>query len=291
MSDIVEFSFDDSKAIKTNAIEAFKQTRNGEKNRVSVVAFKKFSDTVIAQKAREKGSALTEQEKLELITKIDKKLAEQLGKSVEALTEADRLDIKSPRFAFAWTHYRDGIGGFKCLSTYEGSTVVKPEICCNKFGDADQTVGTIIMTYPVKDGLQVDEELLAARKYVNFHSWKMSAKKFKKIEDAYREARGDEKYTIDLSVTLDGDPKYQKQVITGGSSAVWARGKPDSEVRSWILDQGLRAWKHVPGLIGFELKKEKLLEKMGISGGSQQLPGGHNEDSPRLVSSYDDLIA
>lgn len=291
-SEIQEFSFDDGKVIKNNAIEQFKQTRPGEKSRLSIVSFKKFSDAVLAGKARDKGAPLSDAEKADFISKIDKKLAEQLGKPVESLTEVDRLDIKAPRFAFAYTHYRDGVGSIRCASKYEGGTVVKPELCCNKLGDADQTVATIVMTYPVKDGMQVDEELLAARKYVNFFIWKMSAKKFRKLEDAYKEARGDDKFTIDMIVTLDGDPKYQKQQISAGSNAVWAKGKLDAEARSWVLDQGLRNWKHITGSLGFEMKMDKLAEKLGLGGGfsSPSLGDGGASETPKLVSNYDDLL-
>lgn len=289
--DILEFGFDDGKVIKNNAIDQFKQTRPGEKSRLSIVSFKKFSDTILAQKARDKGAPLSDAEKADFISKVDKKLAEQLGKPVEALTEVDRLDIKSPRFAFAYTHYRDGVGTIRCASKYEGSTVAKPELCCNKLGDADQTVAVICMSYPVKDSLQVDEELLAARKYVNFYIWKMSAKKFRKLEDAYKEARGDDKFTIDLIVTLDGDPKYQKQQISAGSNAVWAKGKLDADTRNWVLDQGLRNWKHITNSLGFEMKMDKLAEKLGMSAGPALGDGGSTDNVPRLVSNYDDLLS
>jgi hypothetical protein len=291
MSDnsIFEFGFDEGTVIKNQAIERFKQNRPGQKDRVSIVSFKRVHDGVLVAKAREKGSPLTDAEKADLIAKIDKKVAEQLGKSVEELTEVDRLDIKSPKFAFAWTHYKDGLGTVRCLSHYEGKTVTKPELCCQKMGDADQTVGMVVMTYPVKDGIQVDEELLAAKKYVNFTIWRMTAKKFRQIEDAYKEARGEDKYTIDLLVTLDGDPKYQKQVITAGSSAAWAKGKMDSEVRNWVLDQGLRNWKHVAGNLGYDMKLDKMREKL-LGGGGPAGSGSEQADLPKLQTSYDDYL-
>jgi len=290
MSDnsVIEFGFEEGTVIKSQGIDRFKQTRSGQKDRLSIVSFKRVHDGVLVAKAREKGAPLTDAEKADLIAKIDKKIADQLSKPVEQLTEVDRLDIKSPKFAFAWTHYRDGLGSIRCLSQYEGKTVVKPELCCNKMGDADQTVGMIVMTYPVKDGVQVDEELLNAKKYVNFAVWRMTAKKFRQIEDVYKEARAEEKSTIDLIVALDGDPKYQKQVITAGSSAVWAKGKMDSEIRSWVLDQGLRNWKHVSNNLGFDMKIDKLREKL-LGGGNSQVGSGEAE-SPKLVSSYDDFL-
>ena len=284
-----EFGFEEGSVIKNQAIDRFKQNRPGEKNRISIVSFKKVHDGVLLAKAKEKGSSLTDVEKAELISKIDKKIADQLSKPVDQLTEVDRLDIKSPKFAFKWTHYRDGVGTICCLSEYNGKTISKPEICCNKMGDAEQTVGMIIMTYPVKDGVQVDEDLFNAKKYVNFNVWRMSAKKFRQIEDAYKEARAEDKFTIDLIVTLDGDPKYQKQVITPGSNAVWAKGKIDSEARNWVLDQALRNWKHVPNNLGFDMKIDKLREKLlgGASGGPSMSSEG---EKPQLQTSYDDFL-
>jgi len=289
-NEIVEFGFDDAKIIKNNAVDFFKQSKPGEKTRVSIVSFKKFSDVILAAKARDKGAALSDAEKAEFISKIDHNLATQLGKTVEQLTEVDRLDIKQPRFGFAFTHYRDGVGSIRCHSEYEGSNVTKAELCCKKLGDADQTVGSIVMTYPVKDGMTVDEELLAQKKYVNFYIWRMSSKKFNKLKEAYAEAKADDRHTLDLIVTLDGDPKYQKQQIVPGSNAVWARGAMNADTRQWVLDQGLRMWKHVPNSLGFDMKMDKLAEKLG-QGGAALGSGAESAESPKLVSGYDSLIS
>lgn len=291
-SNVMEFGFDDAKVIKTVGVEVFKQNRPGEKHRVSVIAFKKIHDDILMRKAREKGAPLSDEEKAQLLVKIDQKIAEQLSKPVEQLTEADRLDIKKPRFSVAFTHYGEGVGTIRCLSKYEGSTMVKPEECCNRFGDADQKVGTVIMTYPTDDKGQVDGDLLKMRKYTNFYIWVLSAKKFKKLEAAYTDAKNDKRDVIDLRVTLDGDPKFQKQQIEAASTAFWAREDCDPEVRAWILDQGLRAYKHVSNNLGFEMKLDKLMEKLGVSGsGSAQISSGAQAETPKLITSYDDLIS
>lgn len=294
---IMEFGFDDAKVIKNQGIELFKQAKKGERTRVSIISFKKFHDVVIAAKQREKVGPdgkmipLTDQEKADFIAKIDSKLAQQLGKSVDQLTDADRLDIKQPRFKYGFTHYGEGVGTIRCLSKYEGTTLVKPDICCDKFGDAEQTVAMVVMTYPVDDNLQVDEDLLKARKYTNFFIWKMGSKKFKKLETAYVEARNDKRFVIDLSVQLDGDPKYQGQVITSLSGAYWAREGGDPAVRAWVLDQGLRAWKHVDNNLGFEMSKDKLLEKLGGGGGGHAAIGsGDAAEAPKLIQDYNALL-
>lgn len=293
MSDVMEFGFDDGKVIKNQGVELWKQSRPKEKSRVSIISFKKFADVVLARKAKEKGAALSDQEKAEIIAKVDAKLSEQLKKPVDQLTEADRLDIKSPKFAYAFTHYggeNSGIGTIRCLSKYEGNTVLKPEVCCDKFGDADQTVGVVVLTYPVGDDLQVDEDLLKQRKYTGIHIWKLSSKKFQKLQTSYAEARADSRFVPDLSVELDGDPKYQKQNISALSSAVWARETMDPAVRAWVLDQGLRAWKYVSNNLGFEMKKDKLIEKLGGGSAAPQMSSASSAERPALVQSYDTLI-
>jgi hypothetical protein len=296
---IMEFGFDDAKVIKNQGVEQFKQGKKGEKTRVSIISFKKFHDVVLASKQREKVGPdgkmipLTDAEKSEYIQKIDAKLAQQLGKSVDQLTDVDRLDIKQPRFKFGFTHFGEGVGTIRCLGKYEGSQLVKPEICCDKFGDAEQTVGAVIMTYPVDDDLNVDDDLLKAKKYTNFYIWKMGSKKFKKLETAYAGARSDGRFVLDLSVQLDGDPKYQGQVITAHATAFWAREGADPAVRAWVLDQGLRAWKHVDGNLGFEMAKDKLLEKLGVGSGSSThgaIGSGNSSDQPKLISDYGTLL-
>lgn len=286
MSSVLEFGFDDAKIIKNQSIDKFSQAKPGQKDRVAVIAFKKFHEGVLNTKAKEKGAPLTDEEKAGFITKVDAKIAEKLGKEVAALTEVDRLDIQSPRFGMAYTHFGEAVGSIRCLSKYEGSTIVKPEICCDKLGDADQTVATVIMTYPLEND-KVDMDLLKARKYTNFYIWKMAGKKFKKLESAYSDARNDQRFTIDLRVTLDGDPKFQKQLIEGAGGATWARDDMDPAVRAWILDMGLKAWKHVGNNLGFEMTKDKLMEKLNAGASHAE---SSSEAAPRLVSGYAGLI-
>jgi hypothetical protein len=290
----MDFGFDDSKVIKTSGVERFKQDRPGKIDRVSLIAFKTYHDVILGGKAREKGAALTDAEKAEICAKIDAKLAENLSKKIEDLTEVDKLDIKSPRFSFAFTHWGDGVGSIRCLSTYEGTTLVKPELCCNKMGDADQTVATVMLQYPVDRDNQVDMDLLRERKYTELWIWKLSSKKFKKVEGAYIDARNDNRPVVDLKVTLDGDPRYQKQVIEVASSAVWAREDTDPEIRQWVLEQGLRAYKYVKDSLGFEMKAETLSEKLGGQAASAAALAASPETSaskPALQQSYDDLLS
>ena len=295
MSNIMDFGFDDSKVIKTAGVEKYKQDRPGKVDRVSLVAFKTFHDVLLAAKAREKGAALTDDEAAEICTKIDSKLAENLGKKPDELTEADKLDIKSPRFSFAFTHWGDGVGSIRCLSSYQGTTLVKPAQCCDKLGDAEQTVGTVIMTYPVDRNNQVDMALLLEHKYTEFWIWKLSSKKFKKLEGAYIEARNDDppRPVIDIKVELDGDPRYQKQLISVASSATWAREDTDAAVRQWIMQQGLRSYKYVSNNLGFEMKADTLAEKLGGQAASAAALAASPETSaskPALQASYDDLL-
>jgi hypothetical protein len=286
MSDIVDFGFEESKVIKPSGIERFKLGRPGEIARVSIVSFKNYSDIKIAQKAAEKGAPLTDNEKAEIITKIDAKLKEQLGKS--DLTEVDRTDIRAPRFSFSFTHYDDRVGGLRCLSKYQGQNVVSREICCDKFGDAEQTIATVVMLYPVNRDGTIDLDYLKQKKNIDFQILRMTAKKFKKIESTYNDSRANDELVIDLKLTLDGEPKYQKFLIESGRTAAWARKDADPELRNWVIEQGIRYHKYVKNELGYEMSKEKLLEKLAAAG-SQSTPETTSE-KPKLQSGYGKLL-
>ncbi len=286
MSDIVDFGFEESKVIKPAGIERFKLGRSGEIARVSIVSFKKYSDTKIAQKTREKGAPLTDDEKTEIIAKIDAKLKEQLGKS--ELTEVDRTDIQAPRFSFSFTHYDDRVGGLRCLSTYQGQNVVKQELCCEKFGDAEQTIATVVMLYPTNRDGSIDMDYLKAKKNIDFQVLRMTSKKFKKIESTYNDARANEESVIDLKLTLDGEPKFQKFLIESGRTAAWARKDADPELRNWVIEQGIRCHKYVKNELGYEMSKDKLVEKLNAAG-SQSTPETTSE-KPKLQAGYGKLL-
>lgn len=286
MSDIMEFGFDDTNVIRTSNVEYFKQTKPNERTRISIVSFKRFADAEYIKKMKDKGSPLSDSEKNDINNKVDKKLAEQLGKSIKELTEADRLDIRSPRFGVAHTHYREGIGTIRCQSQWEGSTLVKQGLCCEKLGDPDQTIATVIMTYPVNRELQVESEIFAAKKYVSFYLWRMTSKKFDKLRSAYKSAREDNKMVIDLKVTLDGDPKYQKQNFES-VTAHWAKEEVNPEVRSWVLDQGLRLYKNVDSALGYKMPTGMLMERLGMGSGGDSSGG---EEKPKLIRNYSEVI-
>lgn len=283
---IIEFSFEDSRVIKPSGMEKLKLGRPGEVARVSIVSFKKYTDSIIAQKSREKEAPLSDDEKAAIIAKVEAKLKEQLGKA--ELTEADRTDIMAPRFSVAFTHYDDRVGGLRCLSKYQGANVTKAELCCEKFGDADQTIATVVMLYPLNRDHSVDMDYLKARKNIDFQILRMTSKKFKKIEGVYADSRQNEMGCIDLKLTLDGEPKFQKFLIESGQTALWARKDADPELRAWVIDQGIRSHKYVKNELGFEMSREKLVEKLNAAGSSST--PATEADKPKIQGGYGKLL-
>jgi hypothetical protein len=286
MSEICEFGFEESKVIKPSGIERFKLGKPGEIARVSIVVFKTYADVIVAQKQKEKGAPLTDDEKTDIIAKVEAKLKAKLEKA--ELTEADRMDIQSPRFGYAFTHYDDRVGGLRCLSKYQGANVVKQELCCEKFGDAEQTIATIVMIYPTNRDGSIDTDYLKAKKNIDFQTLKMTAKKFKKIESTYNDSRQNEQSVIDLKLTLDGEPKYQKYLIESGQTAMWARKDTDPELKNWVIEQGIRCSKFIKNELGFEMSREKLVEKLNAAG--SQSTAETNADRPKVQGSYNKLL-
>lgn len=301
MSEVMEFGFDDGKVIKNSGIDEFKLEKNG-KARISLIAFKKYSDGILAKKAQERWSNFTDEEKakkplslalftdaekLEILGNIDKKLAERLSKKVEDLKEIDRLDTTMPKFWMGFTHFKDGLGTIRCMGTYKGSTLVEPGKCCDDLGDAEQRAVTIILKYPVGEHMQPNMDMMKQRLYTEVLLYRLSAKQYTRLEGCFVEARQEGKERMDLKVTLDGDPKYKKHIYET-ANCFWAREDFDPEVRAWILDQGLRASKHCPNNLGMELKLQQYLEKVGQSPAA--MASGANEDRPKMVGGYNSLI-
>ena len=290
-SDVMEFGFDDGKVVQVSGYERFTQSKHNELSRITVISFKRRIDSILKHRAQEKGSPLTDEEKAELIQKVDTKLSEKTGKPVNDLTEIDRLNIEQPKFAAAWTHFGDGFGTIRCLSKRDGNTIIHRAACCNtkKLQDAEQHVGCVILKYPIDSDGEVDLDLLNQKKYTTVELYRMSAKKYKKFESTYTGARKNGFKVIDMKVTLDGDSKYQKQNFENGMTAVWARSEGVKlEVRNWILEEGLRAWKHVEKELGFELSPEQLQQR--LSGSAQLGSGEASAPTPQLQAGYDDLL-
>lgn len=296
MSDIVEFGFDDEVSIQNNTLEPFKQERTGQKDRVSIIVFKRHNDKVIEQKVKEaakEGKTLTEQEKAQIFASIDAKIAEKFKKPISEVQEIDRLDTRDPKWAYGWNHYREDVGVIKCMSTYEGPNVIKKRLCCQEIGEASQALATIIMRYPLLDNGDPDTDLLKMRKQVRFQAWKVSPKKFAQISERYLDERKDNnKYVLDLKLQLEGEPKFQKQIM-GSSTATWAREDVPLEVKQWILEAGITAMTKIKSVIGFEIKEEALVEKLRAGGKSVALGDKpREEDKPRgsLQTDYGSML-
>jgi hypothetical protein len=289
MEDVMEFGFDEAKVIQTSSIEKFKQDRTGKVDKVSIIAFRKFSDQVLRKKTIEKNSPLTDEEKADVLRKVDAKLSERLKKDVSELTEIDRLDLSLPRFAMARTHYGDDVGTIRCLSTWDGNTITRRALCCDRLDEADQTVGTIVVRYPIDKEGTVDIDLLKQRKYTAIEIWKMGAKKFKRVESVYNEARANQMNIIDLRVELDGEQKYQKQIISTSMHATWARQDIPEEIRQWLLNEGLKAFKHIEKELGFQMKPETLSQKL-LGSSSSSGSSAANAPAPALQASYNSFL-
>lgn len=296
MSNLMDFSFDDGKVIQAQGIEKFKQEKSNQQNKVSIVAFKSHAETVFAAKAKERGEPLSDEEKAELNSKVDVKLAENLGKKVDDLTEIDRLNLKSPRFSVAWTHYGEGIGTIRCLSERDKSgQVVKPALCCkatSRLKEAEQKIATLVMVYPTDEEGKIEHDIFMQRKFTRFEIWRLTPKKFRAIQSCYTDARENNVEIVDLRVVLDKDPKYQNQVISNPVGAAWAKDDVDPEVRNWVLGTALKNYKYVKNELGFEMSVEKLSEKLsGMQASSSALSeGSASASSPRVQNSYKNLL-
>ncbi len=283
----MDFGFDDGEVVKQVGCDQFKQNRPKEISRVSIIALKSHHDVILSKKQSEEGRKFSDEEKNELFKKIDAKIAEKIGKPASELTDVDRLSFDNEKFKMAYTHYKDGVGTFRCLSKRENNEIVKKEVCCSQIGDADQTVATIILQYPLDSDGDVDVDLLNQKKQTHVWVYKMNAGKFQKLHKTIKDARKKNGWgAMDLKIELDdGDVKFQKQIITSDGSAIWAnKDIVTDSTRAWILERGLSNYKYTDKNLGKEMKITELIQKLNIANPEK---GGYGDSERRLQTKED----
>src|SRR6185436_19485510 len=103
----------DEKNIGGSTTEDFKMTHKGQTVRAAFVYFHPVDANAVSnavKKAKAGGKALTKEEVIEVAKAALAKRAEAVGKTVDKLTAADKLDLSVAHFKSMKAHYKDGIG-------------------------------------------------------------------------------------------------------------------------------------------------------------------------------------
>lgn len=264
----ISASAEDSRKVSTNKTDWYK----GDKDRTDAIAIVNFSsrDASFLRAALAKKPDLSEDEKRQVIAAGRKKIAEALGKPVDALDPVDLLDLSECRFKAVSGSYKEGLGYVawpKVMTADEQKLYVEAKV-----GPRKDYVTTIVVTYPVDDEGDIDMDRLTKMKEGRLVEafkvlpWRMSTDKYHDLVRINKKLvkGGRSLADTDLSV-LCTDKNFQKLKIEDDAShpSAW---KSNPALKRAVLERAIKLQDKLEPFR--KLSIEDLREKLGIASAS-----------------------
>lgn len=289
MSDNLYDDFDDDVGVDSDEDKKYGQSNRpewfkGDKGRTYRAAFVYFHpvDVVAVQAARsaaKKSGASLSPADLEKVSKeaLAKK-ASSLSKSVDELTEVEKLDISQVKFKKFKAHYKEGLGYVLSRLGRDGA---EADTHWKTLGDPKSYFSSVLLFYPCdKDGNlpKKDGELDKGRILNDWHvlPWRFGPKVFEDIWAANKGLRENDLTIADQDLILTcTNSDFQNFKITTSGKATWRKS---GELARRVLE---RASEFYDKLIPFrEMSTADLKIKLGVA-------TSHGED---VSSEMDELL-
>jgi hypothetical protein len=254
--DDVGLGAEDKKHARSNQLEWFK----GEKNRiyrVSLVYFNPLKDAV-ARAVKKKNPAATKEEIIAAIQSVYTKKAESLSKSVDQLTEGDKLDLNNVRFKKIEAHYKEGVGYVVSRLGKDGS---EADSVWKTLGDLKTYFTTCLVVYPTTLNGEVIKDQLTTNWTVI--PWRFSNKVFRRLHDVADSLRSNELNICMQDLTLKcTNSDFQNFDIDGAGKALW---RMNEKFSAKVLEQACPIYEKLQPFR--ELSTADLKLKLGITDG------------------------
>lgn len=220
-----------------------------------------------------KATAKKEQKQLskdEVIAVAKKALddrAKTLSKTVDQLTEADKLDLGSVHFKKMMAHYQEGFG---FVVSRLGKDGAEADAVWKRLPEPKLYFATLLFIYPTDREGNIDKEALGRGE------WRVMPWRFAKpiYEDIWKMNEGLRENGLSIAnqdLQLEcKDDKYQKISVSGKGPAIWQKS---ASFKEKVLTQAL-TW--YPKLVPFrEMTTDQLRAKLGLGGAAvQDVSGG-----------------
>jgi hypothetical protein len=273
---------EDKKHATGNRTDWFKS----EKGRSHLVSFVYFHPIAIAaalalkKKMKKDGKGEPSKEQMrEIGEKALAKAAEALGKDVDALTDAEKLDINVAKFKMWQAHYKDGLG---YVHTRLGKDGDEADKVWKMLGDVRKYFGSLLLIYPTEevDGeLTIDKERIA--KGWRLIPWRLSTKSYETVHKLNQSLRKNGTDLAHQDVRLDcTNTGFQNFDVVGNGPAVWRK---HDKFRAAVLEKAVKMYEKLDPFR--QLSTADLKIKLGIDDG-----GGDDDDEGGDDTQYDDLI-
>lgn len=205
----------------SNRVERFK----GETKKIYRVALMYFHPLPVTihraytKKAKREGTELDLVAVKDMITKALAKRAADLGKTVEALEEWEKLDMTSAQFKTYMSHYHEDVGSVVSRLSKDGPEADK---IWKRLGEARQYYSTVALFYPLDQSGNVDAKSIARDAYLK--PWRMGKGTFKTLIDKNQMLQEYNQTLANSDLKLEcKSAQYQTFEIDPAGAALWLK--------------------------------------------------------------------
>ena len=188
-------------------------------------------------------------------------LATQLGKPVDQLAPADRLDLSEAKFKAMLAHYQQGLG---FVLSRLGKDGAEADSVWKKLEAPKQYFSTVLLVYPTNaKGEITDTEKARLSTDWRIIPWRFSKQQFEAIWKLNAGLRENNLSLATQDIKLEcKDDKYQKIEVGFAGSAIWQK---NPKFKGIVL---AKAMEFYDKLLPFrEMTTDQLRSKLGLGGG------------------------
>lgn len=270
--DDVGLTSEDKKHAKNDQAEWFKGEK-GTTYRVSLVYFHPL-EIAAARSFKKNNPNATREELVAAATKVLASKAEKLGKSVDQLTEVDKLDISNVRFKKVSAHYKEGVG--YCVSRL-GLDGPEGDVAWKMMGDVKSYFTTVLLIYPTnKEGEVIKEQLAHAW---TVKPWRIGKKVYGRLLQVAEGLKSNDLSIANQDLSLKcTNTDFQNFEIDGAGKALW---RQNDKFAGLVLEKAIKLYDK---LVPFrEISTADLRIKLGLNSG--------NTGEDVSTDDYGDLLA
>jgi hypothetical protein len=267
----------DQKNVGGNKQDWLKMTQKGQVLRAAFVNFYTVDANAVqdAMKASQKSGKKLSREEIAVIAKgALNKRAEELKKTVDQLTAADRLDISKAHFKAQKAHYQEGIG---FVLSRLGKDGAEADAVWKRLNDAKPYFITLLLVYPTDSEGALNRENFAAQIKQNkpkLIPWRFGNKVYEsiwKLNDGLRE-NGLSLSSQDFKIECE-NPQFQNMAVSTAGPAVWQKNE---QIKQVVLTAAAAMYDKLSPFR--ELTTDQLRAKLGLGGGGSSGGGASGAD-------------
>lgn len=256
---------EDRAQVKSNKQDWFK----AEKDRIDRVALVYFNtvDVTAARIAKRKNSNITREELAEAGRKALEAAAAKLGKSVDALTPVERLNLNDVRFKKLLAHYQEGLGYVISRLGMDGQ---EADEAWKRLEAPKQHFTTLLLVYPTtREGEVIKEKLATGWKLV---PWRFSPDRYQQIckRNVALVENGITIASQDLQIECK-DTKFQNVSIDALGPAIYRKNPKFQEL---VLTKAVELYEKLNPFR--EMSSSDLRIKLGLGGGGAASVGAED---------------